>query len=356
MDVARRISATLGEPFIVDGRQLHVTATVGVMVRQEEQVSTEVLLRRADVAMYLAKTRGKNRVQAYETGMDELFRERLELKGDLAGALEQQQFRLVYQPIIDLGTGLLEGFEALVRWQHPDRGLVPPNVFVPIAEETGDIVALGQWVLVTACDQLGEWRRRHTGIRPRMSVNLSIRQLEHPGLLAQVRSAVTGAGIEPGDLTLEITESVLAADVELVRGQLTELKDLGVKIAIDDFGTGYSSLGYLQQFPLDILKIDRSFVMDLQEVDSEEAGIVRAVVGLARSRGLRTVAEGIEETAQASVLRELGCDSGQGYLFARPLPPVDAEATLLAPRLTPAATPPAVPHQREGSSSREAVA
>jgi diguanylate cyclase (GGDEF)-like protein/PAS domain S-box-containing protein len=322
VDVAHRIGKVFEEPYVVDGRTLHVTATVGVVVRHDEKVSTEVLLRRADVAMYLAKTKGKNRVQAYEPGMEELFRERLELKGDLAAALAQEQFRVVYQPIVSLADGSLEGFEALVRWAHPDRGVVPPNVFVPIAEETGDIVALGQWVLTTACEQLADWQATY-GIRPRMSVNLSIRQLEHPGLLGQVRAALASSGVDAGDLTLEITESVLAADVELVRGQLTELRDLGVKIAIDDFGTGYSSFGYLNQFPVDVLKIDRSFVMDLDSATSEQAGIVTAIVSLASGRGLRTVAEGIEETVQADVLRELGCDTGQGYLFAKPLQPAD---------------------------------
>jgi diguanylate cyclase (GGDEF)-like protein/PAS domain S-box-containing protein len=354
-EVAGRIGEVLAQPFVVDDRQLHVTATVGLVVRTDEVVTTEALLRRADVAMYLAKTRGKNRVQAYETGMDEQFRERLELKGDLSAALEQQQFRVVYQPIVDLATGDLDGFEALVRWQHPERGLVPPNVFVPIAEETGDIVALGQWVLQTACDQLGEWQRSF-GIRPRMSVNLSIRQLEHPGLIASVRAAVASAGIAAGDLTLEITESVLAEDVELVRGQLIELRDLGVKVAIDDFGTGYSSFSYLSQFAVDVLKIDRSFVMHLAAVESEEAGIVTAIVALARSRGLRTVAEGIEETVQADVLRELGCDTGQGYLYARPLAPADLDGMLAEARDAAVARAVEVPRQRRRSSSREAVA
>ncbi|HEV2890363.1 MAG TPA: EAL domain-containing protein [Frankiaceae bacterium] len=351
VEVAHRIGAAFGEPFVVDGRQLHVTATVGVVVRHDERVSTEVLLRRADVAMYLAKTRGKNRVQVYEPGMEELFRERLELKGDLAAAVADEQFRLVYQPIVSLEDGGLEGFEALVRWQHPERGLVPPNVFVPIAEETGDIVALGLWVLRTACEQLASWQREY-GIRPRMSVNLSIRQLEHPALLAQVREAIADAGINAADLTLEITESVLAADVDVVRSQLAALKGLGVKVAIDDFGTGYSSFGYLNQFPIDVLKIDRAFVMDLDAAESEQADIVRAIVALARSRGLRTVAEGIEETTQADVLRELGCDTGQGYLYSRPQSPGDLAETLRA-----AATVRAVlPSPRRPAESREAVA
>ncbi|HEX8003680.1 MAG TPA: EAL domain-containing protein [Mycobacteriales bacterium] len=350
VEVAHRVGAAFRDPFTVEGRQLNVTATVGVVVRRDEKVSTEVLLRRADVAMYLAKTRGKNRVQVYEPGMEELFRERLELKGDLAAAVEGEQFRLVYQPIVSLADGSLEGFEALVRWQHPERGLVPPNVFVPIAEETGDIVALGQWVLVTACHQLAAWQRQY-GIRPRMSVNLSVRQLEHPALLAQVRAAIADAGIEAGDLTLEITESVLAADVEVVRGQLASLQGLGVKVAIDDFGTGYSSFSYLHQFPIDVLKIDRAFVMDLESAECDQADIVRAIVSLARSRGFRTVAEGIEEPVQAHVLRELGCDTGQGYLFAKPLAPADADGLLRA-----AARP--VPAQRgmPGIETREAVA
>ena len=351
-EVARRIGDALADPFVVEGRQLHVTATVGLVVRTDEEVTTEALLRRADIAMYLAKTRGKNRVQTYETGMDEQFRERLELKGDLAEALEQEQFRVVYQPIVDMATGDLDGFEALVRWQHPERGLVPPNVFVPIAEETGDIIALGKWVLETACEQLAAWHAVYPGIRPRMSVNLSIRQLEHPGLISTVRAAVAAAGIEPGDLTLEITESVLAEDVAVVRGQLSELQDLGVKVAIDDFGTGYSSFGYLSQFSVDILKIDRSFVMDLMTIDGEPADIVRAIVALARSRGLRTVAEGIEETAQADVLRELGCDTGQGYLFSRPQVPADLADILRAAMPVRAA----VPAQRRRRADAEAVA
>jgi diguanylate cyclase (GGDEF)-like protein/PAS domain S-box-containing protein len=353
VDIAHRISGALNEPFVVEGRQLHVTATVGLVARTDEQVTTESLLRRADVAMYLAKTRGKNRVQTYEHGMDEQFRERLELKGDLAAALEQRQFRLVYQPIVSMATGDLEGFEALVRWQHPERGFVPPNVFVPIAEETGDIVALGQWVLQTACDQLAAWRTAYPGLNARMSVNLSIRQLEHPGLISCVRAAVAAAGIKPGDLTLEITESVLAEDVALVAGQLSELRDLGVAVAIDDFGTGYSSFGYLNQFTVDVLKIDRSFVMDLTAVESEQADIIRAIVSLARSRGLRTVAEGIEETVQADVLRALGCDTGQGYLFSRPAAPDDLAETLATAAARAAA--PAVPAQRTRRSSRPRV-
>ena len=351
VEVAHRIGAAFGEPFEVEGRQLHVTATVGLVARHDERVSTEVLLRRADVAMYLAKTRGKNRVQVYEPGMEELFRERLELKGDLAAAVADEQFRLVYQPIVSLTTGDLEGFEALVRWDHPERGLVPPNVFVPIAEETGDIVPLGQWVLSTAAHQLAAWQRQY-GIRPRMSVNLSIRQLEHPGLVAGVRGAINAAGIDAADLTLEITESVLAADVDVVRGQLGALKDLGVKVAIDDFGTGYSSFGYLNQFPVDVLKIDRSFVMNLEAVESEEADIVRAIVALARSRGLRTVAEGIEEQVQADVLRALGCDTGQGYMYSRPMPPADLADTLAAAAPVGAA----LPSPRLPLETREAVA
>ena len=351
-DIARRVGDALNEPFAIDGRQLQVTATVGLVLTSDEVVDTEALLRRADVAMYLAKTRGKNRLQTYETGMDEQFRERLELKGDLAAALEQKQFAVVYQPIVSLATGELDGFEALVRWQHPTRGMVPPNVFVPIAEETGDIVTLGQWVLRTACEQLAAWHRAYPTIRPRMSVNLSIRQLEHPGLISTVRAAVAAAGIRPGDLTLEITESVLAQDVTLVRGQLAELQDLGVKVAIDDFGTGYSSFGYLSQFSLDVLKIDRSFVMDLDSVDGEQADIVRAIVALARSRGLRTVAEGIEETVQRDVLRELGCDTGQGYLFSRPQSAGDLESVLREAAPAAVAVVPVPAQRHRGSVAR----
>jgi EAL domain-containing protein (putative c-di-GMP-specific phosphodiesterase class I) len=238
----------------------------------------------------------------------------------MPGGLTAGQFSVHYQPIVGLDSGDITGFEALLRWNHPTRGAVRPDVFIPVAEQSGFVLTLGAWVLDRACADLRRWRDDYESAAGlTMSVNVSVRQLEHDGLAAQVAGALARYGLAPADLTLEVTESVLMADTEALRARLAELRAIGVRIALDDFGTGYSSLKYLHKLPVDVVKIDRSFVTDLAN-QAQDPAVVRAVVDLAGQLDLRLVAEGIEEPAQLEVLRGLGCHSGQGYYFARPMP------------------------------------
>jgi len=322
LEIIARIQAALRNPFVVAGRARDVTASIGVARDQGGPAEADDLLRNADVAMYQAKSKGKNRHEVFEAGMHTLVRERFELKGDLGTALEKGQFHLLYQPVVSLLRGEITGVEALLRWQHPAQGLVSPDVFIPLAEETGFIVPLGQWVLEEACGQLQRWRDRHGRQEMTMSVNVSVRQLQAPGLSTQVERALRRSGIPARSLTLEITESILMADLDVATRQLAELKNLNVVLAVDDFGTGYSSLGYLQGFPVDAVKIDRSFIQPLG-LRPQQTDLIRAIVDMARSLGLGTVAEGIEEPEQAVILRALGCESAQGFHYSRP---VSAEA------------------------------
>jgi EAL domain-containing protein (putative c-di-GMP-specific phosphodiesterase class I) len=267
--------------------------------------------------MYTAKSKGKNRLEVFEPGMHTAALTRLALKGDLERALERGEFTLVYQPIVRLGGGRLSGVEALLRWQHHDRGTVGPADFIPVAEETGLILPLGRWVLEHACAQAAAWN----AISPKpitISVNVSGRQLQQPSFSSEVSAVLAATGLAPELLTLELTESVLMQDAEAAIAMLSELKSLGVRLAIDDFGTGYSSLNYLRRFPIDELKIDRSFVASLDDGPTQSA-VVLSILRLSETLHLETVAEGIEESSQLAVLRDLGADLGQGYLFARPL-------------------------------------
>jgi diguanylate cyclase (GGDEF)-like protein/PAS domain S-box-containing protein len=319
--VAARLQAALALPFEIDGRTVHVSCSMGIAMDEDRASSSDILLRNADVAMYLAKERGKARYEVFEESMHAVAFQRLELKADMGRAIDNGEFHLVYQPIVDLATGKMESAEALARWIHPTRGPVGPDLFVPIAEETGLIVSLGRWVLREACAQLARWRDTLGADAPHsVSVNVSVRQLESDDLITDVRDALEAAGLAPSDLTLEITESILMADIELSRQRLVELSDLGVTLAVDDFGSGYSSLGYLQRFPVDVLKVDRSFVEGLT-APGNDGGVMRAIVDLAETLHLVVVAEGIEERHQLARLSELGCGRGQGYLFSRPVPP-----------------------------------
>ncbi|MEA2685654.1 MAG: hypothetical protein QOE93_849, partial [Actinomycetota bacterium] len=287
-----------------------VTVSVGVALAAGDESDADLLLRDADVAMYRAKQRGRGRFEVFDEAMRSDAVDRLSVENDLRRAIRQGQLRLFYQPIVHIDTGQIAGFEALVRWQHPVRGLLSPADFIPPAEDTGLIVPLGRCVLGEACLQAAAWQRRRSPHRPlRMSVNVSAKQLQYPGWAAEVASTLAESGLEPGHLVLEITESVLMEDAEASAGPLEELRRLGVRVAIDDFGTGYSSLGYLRRLPVDILKIDKSFIDGVAKGPHESA-LARAVVKLARTLGLDAVAEGVTDRRQLAELRRLRCPYG----------------------------------------------
>jgi diguanylate cyclase (GGDEF)-like protein/PAS domain S-box-containing protein len=329
---ARRIAAALAPAFAVDGQELFVTASVGVALNTPDHDGAEALLRDADIAMYRAKRAGRARWALFDPSMNGAAA-RLALETDLHRAVGPgrcAEFVLHYQPLIALATGRIAGVEALLRWRHPVRGLVPPGDFIPLAEETGLILPLGRWALGAACRQLRAWQLRTGDHALTVGVNLSASEFLQPDLAAAVAGVLAETGLPPATLTLEITESVLMAEVARSRAALDALRALGVRLAIDDFGTGYSSLAYLQRFRVDTLKIDRAFVTGV-DGHPEGAAIVRAIVTLAHALGLGVTAEGVETAAEAAYLRGLGCAQGQGYHFARPLPP-EALAARLAER------------------------
>jgi diguanylate cyclase (GGDEF)-like protein/PAS domain S-box-containing protein len=320
-DVAERIMEIMEEPFTLEGKEVFVRASVGIAIADgERDGDVEELLRNADVAMYMAKDRGKGRYQVFEPAMHDTALKRLELKADLQRALEHDEYVLHYQPVIELETGRITGVEALVRWIHPVRGLVPPLDFIPLAEETGLIVPIGRWVMREACRVAVSLQDRFPNDPPlHMAVNLSARQIARPELIDEVRDILTDTGLEPGSLILEITETVMMQDMELSTERLGKLKELGVQLAVDDFGTGYSSLNYIRRFPVDILKVDKSFIDGVNE-GGEASALTEAVIKLAGILNLRPVAEGIERADQLQRLLELHCDLGQGYFFAKPMP------------------------------------
>jgi diguanylate cyclase (GGDEF)-like protein len=325
--VAERITASLSAPIVVSGREVYVKVSLGIAVGGHE---ASELLRQADVAMYRAKRDGKGRHRVFEDSMQAEVGERLELEGELLAAIERDEVEVHYQPVIALDGQTLAGFEALARWTHPTRGLVPPPQFIPLAEENGSIVELGRQILRTACRQAAQWLAEFPTAEPRiMSVNLSGRQLEDPNIVADVAAALADSGLPAAALVLEITETVLMHDTEATISRLTALKALGVRLAIDDFGTGYSSLRYLRRFPIDILKMAKPFVDGLDTGDDEGRALARAIVDLASSLKLACIAEGIEAGAQADVLHDLGCGMGQGFHFARPMAS-DAITALIA--------------------------
>lgn len=325
--LAERIEAALAEPLMIDNRVLFVSASIGIAVSGASLVGPETMLRNADLAMYRAKLNGKGRHESFEQSMEGSALARIELESDLRRALALGEFRVHYQPIVSLEDGHVVELEALVRWEHPVRGMILPGEFISAAEDTGLIMPIGQWVLEEACRQAAVWNRDLTGPPINISVNLSARQFQHPGLLVDVEQAVNKAGLDACLLTLEITESVVIKDPDAAADKLREMKRLGIRVAVDDFGTGYSSLAYLKNFPIDYLKIDRSFVKGLGS-DDDDAAIVRSVVALGHALNLRVIGEGIETAEQAAYLAELHCDLGQGYLFDRPMPAEDVTAAL----------------------------
>ncbi|MDP9241070.1 MAG: EAL domain-containing protein, partial [Actinomycetota bacterium] len=347
-EVARHLMATLEPPFDVDGREIRVQTSIGIAVALGMEDTGEVLLRNADVAMYHAKASGGGLTRHFEPEMHHVLVQRLELETDLRHALARDEFVLHYQPIVDLAGGSIVGVEALIRWQHPIRGLVMPTDFISVAEETGQILQIGAWVLDQAC----RWActRQSSATRITVAVNISGRQLlTGPALVQTVQKALDDSGLSPELLVLEMTESQLIENTPVTVSTLLALKELGVFLAIDDFGTGYSSLSYLSRFPIDILKIDRSFVESMNS-SQDKADLTEAIVRLGSTLRLRTVAEGIEQQTQLSALREMGCVSGQGYLFSRGLPSDEIDILIAARQVAvpPALDPSAIPIQSTG--------
>jgi diguanylate cyclase (GGDEF)-like protein/PAS domain S-box-containing protein len=318
--VTERIFAALHPPFLIEGKELRMGASIGIVLSGPDRAgSAEALLRDADTAMYVAKAHGKGRFEVFEETMQTAMLERLELLADLQRAVDQREFVLHYQPVMSLGDGQLYGVEALVRWQHPTRGLIQPGDFIPLAEESGTIVALGGWILNAACEEAAEWQRTYPDVAQwTLSINVSAKQLQHPGFVGDVHAALERTGLEPHRLILEITESVMMQDVSLMMSRLHELKELGIRLAIDDFGTGYSSLSYLRQFPFDLLKIDKSFIDDVGDTGRDKE-LTRAIIELGKTLDLELVAEGIERNDQLARLKILECELGQGFYFAAPL-------------------------------------
>jgi len=316
--VAQRISDELSQPFVLDKNSAFATASIGIALSSSGYDRAEDILRDADIAMYRAKENGKARYEVFDHGMHARAVSRLQLESDLRQAVELKEFSVYYQPIICLQTGRLAGFEALVRWNHPRRGLVEPVDFIPVAEETGLIVPIGEWVLNEACAQVRQWQLDSPSHRSlSLSVNLSARQVAQPDLLDRIKEALDSSKLHPHCLKLEITESVVMENAEAAALMFKQLRSLGVQLSIDDFGTGYSSLSYLHRFPLNYLKIDRSFVMRL--TTENDNAIVRTIATLARNLGMEVIAEGIETEEQFRQLKMLGCEYGQGFLFSRPV-------------------------------------
>ena len=328
MRLAQRVVLTLAQTVHIDAHEVHVGASVGLALRHAD-LTIEGWVREADVAMYAAKARGKNRVEQYDARLDDAAVARQLLKDEVAIAAARDELVLEYQPVVELDTGELVGLEALVRWQHPTRGLLPPSSFIDLAEESGAIRSIGAWVLDKAAHQLRGWQRRYGRPELWMSVNVSVCELETPDYATTFRSILQAADIDPASLVVEVTESVLADPNGGATEALTALRGAGVRIALDDFGTGYSSVGYLRQLPVDFLKIDRSFVAGASAESRDP--LLEAIVGMGQHLGLEIIPEGIEQPAELAELRALGCHLGQGFLMSRPVAPQAIEPLLAAP-------------------------
>ncbi|HEY1147285.1 MAG TPA: EAL domain-containing protein [Pseudoduganella sp.] len=324
--IIERVMKALAQPVMLEGKEFFVTCSIGVAVYEADGTPAERLIEHADIAMYSAKKQGRNCFQFYQPAMNEEAQERIRIESALRNALERNEFVLHYQPQVDLDSGRIVGMEALLRWQHPELGMVPPARFIGLAEETGLIVPIGAWVLRTACAQAKTWHEAgYEGLR--VGVNLSARQFGQQNLVASIAAALAETGLPASALEIELTESLFMNDVTQAVSLLHELKALGVALAIDDFGTGYSSFSYLRNFPIDVLKIDRSFVSDIA-TDADDAAIVVSIIALAHNLQLRVIAEGVESEEQLEFLRRHGCDEMQGYYFSRPVAPPEFEQLL----------------------------
>jgi EAL domain-containing protein (putative c-di-GMP-specific phosphodiesterase class I) len=330
VDIAERLLAAVIRPMTVRGTEMFVGGSVGIALANSGDERPEELLRDADAAMYHAKELGRGRVEVFDDTMRARAVTAHATENAMHRALERGEFRLFYQPIVGLSDAHCVGAEALVRWQHPERGLIPPAEFIPMAEETGLIVQLGWWVIEEAARNAARWQLEHP--EPfQVAINLSARQVLQPDLAERVGEVIAQTGVHPSSLCFEITESVLMDDTEAVIDVISSMRALGVQLAIDDFGTGYSSLGYLKRFPVDSVKIDRSFVSGLGS-DPGDAAIVSAVIGLAHALGLRVTAEGVETEEQLLALIDLDCDEAQGYFFSPPQPAPDLRSLLARTR------------------------
>ncbi len=326
MRVANRLTAAMGSFFEIEGRDVNVRASVGVAAGRPGIESAGDLLRNADVAMYSAKARGKGRVVVFEPSMHEAVMARAQLSADLEHAISALEFVLQYQPIVEIATGRMVGVEALVRWDHPERGRIGPDDFIRVAEESDSILEIGRWVLGQACRQVSAW---HDLVTPgfTVAVNISARQLGQPDFVDEVLAIIDEAGVKPSQIVLEMTETSMLQDSATTRAKLQDLRDAGIGVSIDDFGTGYSSLSYLQRFPVTTLKIARDFV-DVNGVDADAWELANAIVALGRALRLSVIAEGVEQWSQLGRLRTLGCEYAQGFYFARPLDPASIESLL----------------------------
>jgi EAL domain-containing protein (putative c-di-GMP-specific phosphodiesterase class I) len=330
--VAQRILETLSQPFDIEGNQIYVTASIGIAVSGPEYESPEELVLNADTAMYRAKAGGKARFEIFDSDMHSKAMARLQLENDMRRAVEREEFVVHYQPIVHLKTGRVDAFEALIRWNHPERGLVSPAEFIPVAEETGMIVPIGEFVMRQACRQTRAWQIKHPDVSNlRISVNLSVHEFSKPNLVETMERILFESGLDPRFLKLEITESAIMESIDFVTRTLKMLRERQIELSIDDFGTGYSSLCYLHRFPMDTLKIDQAFVREMHTTD-ENFHIVRTIVTLAQALNMSVVAEGIETEQQAEDLTRLGCEFGQGFLFSRPVSANQAETLILGKR------------------------
>jgi EAL domain-containing protein (putative c-di-GMP-specific phosphodiesterase class I) len=324
--VAEKIIEALAPAFPFEERMLHITPSIGISMYPDDGGDVETLMRHADAAMYHAKANGRNNYQFFMQRMNQAAAQHFELESSLRGALAKEEFELYFQPIIDTGTRRLHTMEVLLRWRRPPEGLVLPDHFIPIIEDNGLIVPIGEWVMRRACRQIVEWQQQ--GLRPvPLAVNLSPRQFMNRGLIESIRQVIEETGIDPQMLEFEITETALMQHGEQTLEILDQINALGIRLSIDDFGTGYSSLAYLKRFPVKKIKIDRAFIKDL-EASSEDRAIVAAIIALSNSLQLSVVAEGVETEGQYALLRNNGCQYAQGYLFAQPLPAAQAALAL----------------------------